>query len=320
MNTNANAPRPRVICLGVATLDQIFRVDTIPAAPAKFRASEFVVTGGGMAANAAVAVQRLGGEAQYWGRVGDDDVGNQIVRMLESEHVDVSHVKRLPGARSKTSAILVDGRGERLVCSAPSQGYPADTSWLPLDEVKTASAVHADSRWKTGAIALFDAAADAGIPSVFDADAGEPEEVLTIAQRATHPVFSEPMLESLGFGEPAEALKRAFGGRNQICGVTLGGVGVMWFNGVDMHRAPARRVVSIDTLGAGDTWHGAFALALAEKQELNDAIRFANAAAALKCTRFGGREGIPTRAETNQMLATPITRPPLNIPPIMRQS
>jgi sulfofructose kinase len=145
--------------LGVATFD--FRVDTIPEAPAKFGALEFIVTGGGMAANAAVAVKRLGGEAQYWGRVGDDDVGDQILRQLEREGVDVSHVFRLPGARSKTSAILVDNRGERLICSAPAQGYPADTSWLPLGEVQHADAVHADSRWKPGAIALFDAAAAA---------------------------------------------------------------------------------------------------------------------------------------------------------------
>lgn len=294
--------RPRVICLGVATLDLIFRVDTIPAAPAKFGASDFIVTGGGMAANAAVTVQRLGGEAQYWGRVGDDDVGDQILRSLEREHVDISHVKRLPGARSKTSAILIDGRGERLICSAPAQGYPADTSWLPLDEVRRAHAVHADSRWKPGAIALFDAAAEAGIASVFDADAGDPEEVLTIARRATHPVFSEPMLKSLGFGEPDAAVQRAFGGRNVICGVTLGERGVVWFDGVSLHRIPACAVHSIDTLGAGDTWHGALAIALAEQQPLLQALTFATKVAALKCTRFGGRIGIPTREEANAFL------------------
>ena len=296
--------KPRVICLGVATLDQIFRVDTIPEAPAKFGALEFIVTGGGMAANAAVAVKRLGGEAQYWGRVGDDDVGDQILRQLEREGVDVSHVFRLPGARSKTPAILVDNRGERLICSAPAQGYPADTSWLPLGEVQHADAVHADSRWKPGAIALFDAAAAAAIPSVFDADAGDPEEVLTIAQRATHPVFSEPMLKSLGFGAPDVAIPRAFGGRNVICGVTLGERGTWWFDGQRLQLTPARPVHAIDTLGAGDTWHGALAFALAEKQPLREALQFATDVAALKCTRFGGRNGIPTRDEVNAFRAT----------------
>ena len=293
--------KARVICLGVATLDQIFRVDHIPAAPAKFRATEFIVTGGGMAANAAVAVQRLGGEAQYWGRVGDDDVGDQIVRLLQREHVDVSHVHRLPGARSKTSAILVDARGERLVCSAPSQGYPADTSWLPLDEVQRVDAVLADSRWKPGAIALFDAAFAANIPSVFDADAGDAEEVLTISLRATHPVFSEPMLVSLGWGPPRIALPRAFGGNNALCGVTLGERGVLWFDGSTVQHLPAQPTVAIDTLAAGDTWHGAFTLALAEHQPLVQALQFATNAASIKCSRFGGRVGIPTRTETDAL-------------------
>lgn len=256
-----------------------------------------------MAANAAVAVQRLGGEAQYWGRVGDDDVGDQIVRLLEREHVNVDHVHRLPGARSKTAAIMVDARGERLVCSAPAQGYPADTSWLPLDEVARVDAVHADSRWKPGAIALFDAARAANIPSVFDADAGDPEQVLTISQRATHSVFSEPMLVSLGWGPPRIALPRAFGGNNVICGVTLGERGLMWFDGTAVRHVPAREIVCIDTLAAGDTWHGAFALALAERQSLQHALQFATVAASIKCSRFGGRIGIPNRAETDALIS-----------------
>lgn len=295
---------PQVICLGVATLDQIFRVDIIPEAPAKFGALEFIVTGGGMAANAAVTVQRLGGRAQFWGRVGDDDVGDQILRQLERECVDVQHVKRLHGARSKTSAILIDRRGERLICSAPAQGYPPDTTWLPLDEVAAADAVHADSRWKPGAIALFDAAAASGKPSVFDADAGDPAEVLSIAHAATHPVFSEPMLKSLGFGAPEQAVARAFGGRNVICGATLGERGTFWFDGTEVRHTPARLVKAIDTLGAGDTWHGALAFALGEGQVLTDAMAFATDVAALKCTRFGGRNGIPTRAEVDAFRAT----------------
>jgi sulfofructose kinase len=301
VNPASPLPKARVICLGVASLDQIFRVDHIPAAPAKFRATEFVVTGGGMAANAAVAVQRLGGEAHYWGRVGDDDVGDQIVRLLERERVNVDHVHRLLGARSKTAAILVDARGERLVCSAPSQGYPADTSWLPLDEVTLADAVHADSRWKPGAIALFDAAQACNIPSVFDADAGEAEEVLTISRRASHSVFSEPMLTSLGWGPPRIALPRAFGGNNVLCGVTLGERGLMWFDGTTVRHLPARGTVCIDTLAAGDTWHGAFALALGERQTLLSALQFATDAASIKCSRFGGRVGIPSRVEVDTL-------------------
>jgi sulfofructose kinase len=296
--------RRRIVCLGMATLDQIFRVDTIPEAPAKFRALDFIVTGGGQAANAAVTVRRLGGAAQYWGRVGDDPTGDQILRQLSDERVDIQHVYRLPGARSKTSAILIDSRGERLVCSAPSQGYPPDTSWLPLDEIEVMHAVLADSRWKPGAMTLFDAAAEYKLPSVFDADGGEADDLLALSRAATHPAWSEPMLKSLGFGAPEQALTKAFGGRNQICAVTLGERGVVWFDGERIQTLPSLSVKSVDTLAAGDTWHGALAYALADGHSTHDALEFASLVAGIKCSRFGGRIGIPTRAEVETFAAT----------------
>ncbi len=291
----------RVICVGVATLDQIFRIDRLPVPPAKIQAQEFIVTGGGMAANAAVTVARLGGRAAWWGRLGDDGVGDQILRLLEIEGVEIQ-VARLPGARSKTAAILVDAAGERLVVSAPAQGYPPDTSWLPLAEVVGADAVHADSRWRTGALVLFDAAAVAGRPSVFDGDSGDPEEILRLSRAATHPFLSEPMLARYD-ADPEVAVRRLFGGRNVAAGVTLGGAGVLWFDGRTLHRSPAFKVPVVDTLAAGDTWHGALAIALGEGQSVDAAIRFATAAAALKCTRFGGRVGIPSRSELDAFLA-----------------
>ncbi len=294
-------PPARVICVGVATLDQIFRIDRLPVPPAKIQAQEFIVTGGGMAANAAVTVARLGGRAAWWGRLGDDGVGDQILRLLEVEGVEI-RVQRLPGARSKTAAILVDAAGERLVVSAPAQGYPPDASWLPLAEVAGADAVHADSRWRTGALALFDVAAVQGKPSVFDGDSGDPEEILRLSRAATHPFLSEPMLARYDT-DPEVAVRRIFGGRNVAAGVTLGGAGVLWFDGRTLHRSAAFEVPVVDTLAAGDTWHGALAIALGEGQSVEAAIRFATAAAALKCTRFGGRVGIPVRDELNAFLA-----------------
>ncbi|MFN3631154.1 MAG: PfkB family carbohydrate kinase, partial [Casimicrobiaceae bacterium] len=181
-------------------------------------------------------------------------------------------------------------------------GYPSETTWLPLAEVSRADAVHADSRWRTGALALFDAAAAAGKPSVFDGDSGEPEEILRLSRAATHPFLSEPMLARYD-SDPEVAVQRIFGGRNVAAGVTLGGEGVLWFDGRTLQHSPAFKVPVVDTLAAGDTWHGALAIALGEGQSVAAAIRFATAAAALKCTRFGGREGIPHRPELERFLA-----------------
>jgi sulfofructose kinase len=84
--------------------------------------------------------------------------------------------------------------------------------------------------------------------------------------------------------------------------VTDGARGVWHWNGREAVHTPAFAVTVVDTLAAGDVWHGAFALALAEGMPEQPAIRFANAAAALKCTRFGGRSGTPTRAELDLFL------------------
>ncbi|MEN9886220.1 MAG: hypothetical protein RL758_798 [Pseudomonadota bacterium] len=291
-----------IICLGVATLDQIFEIDELPAFPAKTTAQRFVVTGGGMASNAAVAVQRLGGRASYWGRVGTDLVGDQVIELMRRESVDVSCIHRVPNSATKANAVLIDGRGERLVIRAPTIGYPDDISWLPLDKVQAADAVHADSRWPSGALAIFDAAARFGKPSIFDGDTGETAPMLQCSRAATHPVFGETLFLQLGLGDAREGLPKLFGGRNRMCGVTCGGKGFYWFDGQTLHHTPTPRVKVIDTLGAGDTFHGAYALAIAEGQTPDDAAQFASATAALKCTRFGGREGIPKRAEVDAFL------------------
>ena len=305
MTASTATRKPCVICVGgSATIDQIFLVDEVKLPSVKITATDFVETGGGMGANAAVAVQRLGGRAIYWGRVGDDETGDQVIALLKHEGVDVSTLLRLSGFRTKIATILIDARGERLVVSVQPQGYPPDASWLPIERVAGADAVLADTRWPAGAQRLFDAAAMAGKPSVFDGDAGDPQQVLDTARLATHPFLSQSMLQTLQTGEPKDALPQLFGGRNVAFGVTLGAAGVMWFDGKSVSSAPSPRVKAIDTLAAGDTWHGAFALALAERRELQAAIEFATAVAAMKCTRFGGRAGIPKREQFERWWAS----------------
>ena len=294
---------PRILCLGgSATIDQIFYVDSVPAPSAKISANEFVITGGGVAANAAVAIQRLGGMATYWGRVGQDSWGDQVLVMLAKEGVNIQHLRQLAGYRTKVSTVLIDAQGERLVVSAQPQGYPDVIDWLPLDKVSEADAVCVDTRWIGGAEALLDKASEHGLPSVLDGDSGDAVVVLRLMHAATHPVLSEPMLAKLSgktmdASNVGAALQACFGGRNVMVGVTLGSKGAYWFDGQTVQHAASPKVTVVDTLAAGDTWHGALALALAQGQSLEAAINFASHAAALKCTRRGGRLGIPTQEQ-----------------------
>ncbi len=295
---------PRILCLGMSALDAIYRVPAIPSAPTKILATGFAECGGGMAANASVAVARLGGQARYWGRVGDDDLGTRILDQLTAEGVDVAAVRRIPGCVSPSAAILIDDHGERLVCAYNDPNLDADASWLPLQQITDCRALLTDVRWPAGAAAAFDAAARHGLIRVFDGDVGPTEALLDLAGRATHAVFSQLGLVHLSGrsapGEGLAAIARAVPG---LVGVTLGPDGFLWREGASEHRIPAPKVRAIDTLAAGDVWHGAFTLALAEGRDVAGAGRFANAAAAIKCSRPGGRLGAPTRHEVMKLLA-----------------
>lgn len=289
----------RILCLGMSALDAIYRVPAIPGVPTKVLATGYTECGGGMAANASVAVARLGGRAHYWGRVGADDLGARIVAQLAAEGVNADTVRRVPGCVSPSAAILVADDGERLVCAYNDPKLDADPGWLPLDRVAAFDAVLADVRWPAGAGAVLDAARVAGKPAVFDGDVGPADVLVDLARRATHAVFSEPGLAAAtGIAAPGTGLQRIVAaGARGLVGVTLGPEGFLWRESGRECRAPAPVIVAIDTLAAGDVWHGAFTLALGEGESATAAARFANVAAAIKCTRAGGRLGAPTRAE-----------------------
>jgi sulfofructose kinase len=294
----------RILCLGMSALDAIYRVPAIPSVPTKVLATGFVESGGGMAANASVAVARLGGESHYWGRVGDDALGDRILAELRRDGVDVSAVRRVPDCVSPSAAILVDDAGERLICAYNDPRLGEDASWLPLARIPGFAAVLADVRWPTGAAAILDAARAAGRVAVFDGDVGPPAALWNLARRATHAAFSEAGLRCIaGTGEVGAALACLAAATPAVVGVTLGADGFLWLDGGVERRVPAPRIVAVDTLAAGDVWHGAFTLGLGEGNDVAAAARFANVAAALKCTRPGGRSGAPTRAEALALLA-----------------
>jgi sugar/nucleoside kinase (ribokinase family) len=111
-----------VLCAGIAVLDFLFRVERFPTASTKSPMVEFKITGGGCAANAAIAVARLGGAARFAGPLGDDEHSARILEGLAREGVDVAGIVRLPGTESSVSGIFVDAAGERLLATRRSPG------------------------------------------------------------------------------------------------------------------------------------------------------------------------------------------------------
>src|ERR1700761_3062036 len=122
---------------------------------------------------------------------------------------------------------------------------------------------------------------------------------------STHLVFSsEPLQETAGITDNGEALQKIAKLTRSFLAGTRGPRGTIWLDADGkLQETPAFPVHTVDTLGAGDVFHGAFALAITEKQALPQALRFASAAAALKCTRFGGAFAAPQRAEVEELLS-----------------
>jgi sulfofructose kinase len=293
----------RIICVGHAALDRIYRIDQFPATPTKIRALEHIEAGGGMAANAAAAIARLGGEVELWSRVGDDDNGVKIRRALMAAGVGASNVQAFEDNRSSTSVILVDGRGERMIVGSRDVNMPSGTMWLPLERIEGAGAVLADLRWLEGARVAFEAARNAKVPTVLDADLGGREALTELLALTDYAIFSAPALEEFAAEEAiGDRLKRVAALGVRHAGVTLGADGYMWLEDGIVSKASAFQVDVVDTTGAGDAFHGAFTHGLVEGRAIPDIVRRACAVAALKCTRLGGRAGLPTPAEVAAFL------------------
>jgi sulfofructose kinase len=292
-----------VLCVGHAVQDFVFGVAEFPTRAQKHRAESFESVGGGPAATAAVAIARLGGRAHLAARVGEDEVGRLIAAELEGYGVDCSALRRCPGCASSVSAVLVDRRGERLIVNRLDPGLPIESGWLPGPRGLGAAAVLAETRWPEGALTALESARRAGVPGVLDADVPVPADGRLLAV-ASHVAFSADALrEYTGRQDLEEALREVSARIGAWCCVTAGASGVYVAEAGRTWHLPAFAVAVVDTLGAGDVWHGAFALALAERQVALQAVRFASAAAALKVGRPGGRRGAPLRTEVEAMLA-----------------
>ena len=303
----ASRARPvHVICLGLSALDQVWRVDRpFAGGSEKIKAAEYGTLGGGMAANASVAVAKLGASVAFWGRAGNDAAGHEMTSAFTAEGIDVENFRLFADGRSSVSGVIVDSSGERQIVNFRGL-YPEAADWLPLEAVARASSVLADPRWVEGAATLFREARARGIPTVLDGDMADAEVFERLLPLTDHAIFSEPALTSFAgsASDGSLAALARFGCR--VIAVTRGEDGVSWYENGELHRQAAYAVDVVDTTGAGDVFHGAYALAIGAGLDVRVAMAFSAATAAMKCRHAGGRNGIP---DINECLAFMRTTP-----------
>lgn len=265
----------RIVVLGNAVLDHRVWVEEWPPAGGRTPATAWVEDLGGSGAVAAAAIVRLGGAACFIGRRGDDVAGERAAAFLHAGGVDTRNFITDPSATTAVSSIVVVPGGERFIFAYPGEGLRDDPGWVPVEALDGADAVLVDTRFPRAGAALAAAARTRGIPVVMDLDV-DAEERWALAGAATHVIADEDLARRAGGVEPLLARLHAAG----VWGaVTLGAGGVVHRHG----RVPAFKVRAHDTTGAGDVFHGAFALGLAEGQDPETALTFASAAAALRC-------------------------------------
>ena len=295
-----------VLCVGAAVLDTLFRVHDMPKGEGKVLPYEMLQIAEGMASSAAYAVHRMGGRASLWGAVGDDETGSRILRDLSESGINTSGMTVATGARSALSTIIIDNRGERLIVPFYDHRLHEKKRSCTPQDIAPFDAVLVDVRWPELAFDVLTVARTLGKPAILDGDVAPVEILEKLAPAASHIVFSEPAAVRLTGLETVKDMLPVLHARypETFIAVTAGPAGCWWTepNDPTVHFQETMSIEAVDTLAAGDIFHGTFALAIAERMESRAAIRLSSVAAALKCTVFGGRAGAPTREETEDAM------------------
>ena len=264
--------------------------------------SDYLVQGGGLVATAIVACARLGSRCELFSLVGDDSIAEHIIAELETEKVGVTQVQGIPSGDSAFSFIHVDeDSGERTIYYRPGAGLTwkpedADLSLVAQCHVLLIDDVHPDL-----ALAAAKTAQENSVPVVADLleilDAGEILKYVDVLIAPSH------FARDIGCEHNLDAaLDRIHELGPSTALVTLGPEGCVYSDPTGRGRAEAFDVDVVDTTGAGDTFHGAYAYAVAQNWETPRCCLFAAAVAAMKCTKPGGRTGLPTLPQALEFL------------------
>lgn len=298
-------PRPKIVVVGSANTDMVIQVDRIPAPGETVIGREFVMAAGGKGANQAVAAARLGAEVTFVARLGSDTFGDQAVAGYEQEGIDTAWIVRDPDAASGVALIFVDRAGENSIAVASG----ANARLTPQDVERAGEAIaSADVLLVQLEVPLsavsqaIELASAAGVRVILNpAPAREiPSSILAQVSIATPNEHEIRVI--LGDREHTSSIARMLEAGTETVLVTLGPRGILWAQRDRRKRLPAFSVEAVDTTAAGDAFNGALAYALAMGQAMEDAIRYASAAAAIAVTRMGAQPSLPLRAEVEAFL------------------
>lgn len=295
--------RPRFLCIGDIDVDLIVTVESLPDRDGKINGRQVARVPGGMAANAAAALARLGAEVRLFGTVGTDEAGDFALASLRRAGVDVSSIVSVPGAATFGCISLITPEGQKSLVRLVTDTYLPPPAMLTADLLAGVSHVHTTFGDPALALRALDLAAAADVTRSVDlelADIPSDASLLRNVMANTDILFCNEASRSAldaALDTPATAFGKAIV-------TTLGSCGSRLERHELTHEVPGFRVAAVDTTGAGDCFSAAFLFAAFEqRRSLTDSLTFANAAAALSTLGYGAQSSLPDSKTVDVLIA-----------------
>jgi sulfofructose kinase len=296
-----------VLGLGAVAVDDLVYLRSFPKPDTKTRMLGMERQGGGLAGTALVCAARLGSSCAYAGTLGEDGESQFITEGLAREGVDTRWIVRRPGARPYRSIILVDMESKTRTLLSSGGGVVGADPTLPDEPViRSARVLLVDHSGLEGMLRAARIARAHGVPVVGDFERPHPAPYPDLLALTNHPILPQGYaLELTGTKDTRDAATALWDATRRAVVVTMGAEGCWYVSaespGEAIHQ-PAFVVAAVDTTGCGDVFHGAYASCLSRGLPMAERVRVASAAAAIKATRRGGQNGIPTLREVETFL------------------
>ncbi len=302
--------KKRIVVIGSSNTDMIIKIDRIPRPGETVIGGRFSTAAGGKGANQAVAAARAGGDVTFIGRVGNDIFGDEALKGFAADNIDIDHIIRDTTAPSGVASIFVDRNGQNSIAVADGANANLSPADVEAAEKTIAGADILVMQLETPIETVTAAAMMAhtrGVKVILNPAPARPltDELLKTVSILTPNETEAELLTGIGVENEDDARKAAEAllarGVATVM-VTMGENGVIIATADGVRKVDAFDVDPVDTTAAGDVFNGALAVAIAEGRQLDKAVLFANAAAAMSVTKLGAQPSAPRRHEIDEFM------------------
>jgi len=301
---------PKIVVIGSSNTDMIIQVDKIPVPGETVLGGKFSTAAGGKGANQAVAAARAGGDIIFIAALGEDSFGDQALKGFERDGINTDYIKRVENSASGVALIFVDKKGENSIAVASGANLELDPDYITQYKSLIAQAEILLMQLETPIETVRQAAQlayEAGVKVILNPAPAQPldDELLRLISIITPNEIEAELLTNVKVEDELSAGKAAdvlLGKGIEYVLITMGSRGVFFASSEERKMVPSFKVDAVDTTAAGDVFNGALAAGLAEDKSLEEAIQFANAAAALSVTKLGAQPSAHYREEIDTFL------------------